>query len=444
VTLELSPAFAGDPVRALLGRFAAAALLAVEPESATRKQLGWLGNDSIRIGSVLLPQPRALHFICVGKAARPMARGALAALDAQLASLTLIDASEKEADFDYDGLVHQFRAEHPYPGATSLEAGRHAASLARSLTKGELLLLAVSGGASSMMCLPHEGISVQEIADLTRSCMNAGIPIAELNCIRASVDQLKFGGLAHLAAPSDCGALILSDVSGDDLDLVGSGPTRRRAIDAMGPLLRDRGIWDELSATIRGQLDSPKPAAPRAARAPFDALVAANADARRAAGEAAELAGYEVISLGNSIRGDARAAGRGFVEACDDPGTRALAPGRCCIIAGGESTVRVSGGGRGGRTLEFGLEVARAIDGREHCHVLCLATDGQDGNSGAAGVVVDGRTMARARSAGLDVDTAADDNDLAGFFETLGDLVITGPTGTNVCDLAIWLEDETR
>jgi len=292
-----------------------------------------------------------------------------------------------------------------------------------------------------MVCLPHEGILVDDIAELTRIAMNAGMPIAELNQARAAMDQLKFGGLAHLAGPADCGALILSDVAGDDLDLVGSGPTRRRAIPCMRAPLEAAKVWSTLSPAMHARLGRAHEALPPAKRARFDALIGANTDARRAAGERASEAGYEVISLGNTLHGDARRAALDFVAACDDPGTRTLAPGRCGVIAGGEVTVQVRGAGRGGRTLEFGFAVANAIAGRHNVTVLCVATDGQDGNSGAAGVVVNGSTIERAKALGLDLERASQRNDLAPAFETLGDLVHTGATGTNVCDLAIWLED---
>ena len=199
-------------------------------------------------------------------------------------------------------------------------------------------------------------------------------------------------------------------------------------------------VWSTLSPAMQARLGSSHEAHPPAKRARFDALIGANTDARRAAGERAGEAGYAVISLGNTLHGDARQAALDFLRACDDPGTRTLAPGRCGVVAGGEPTVQVRGAGRGGRTLEFGFAVAKAITGRHKVTVLCGATDGLDGNSGAAGVIVNGSTIERARALGLDLERSAQNSDLEPAFEALGDLVITGATGTNVCDLAIWLE----
>lgn len=433
-----SPALSGSPQRECFGHILRAALAAVEPEAATRRQLGWLGRDSIRIGSVLLPTPRSVSLLSVGKAALPMARGALQALEGRVERVLVV--APERAEIEFDGAFDCIVAEHPLPGAGSLRAGSAAKQLAGSLGEGDLLLACISGGSSSMLFAPR-GASAQAIARATNTCMRAGLPIERLNRVRAALDELKFGGLAHLAVPADCGALILSDVPGDDMDLVGSGPTRRRDNPSMRPQLEALGIWDTFDEAVQAELALDHGGYPRAKRAPFDLLVAANADARKAAGDRAAAAGYEVISLGNTLQGEARGAGARFVSACDEPSTRALAPGRRCVIAGGETTVRRTGEGRGGRTLEFGYGVAQAIAGRPNVSVVCFTTDGLDGNSGAAGVVVDGTTLERAASGGVDLHGAAEDNDLGPAFAALGDLIITGATGTNVCDLALWLED---
>jgi len=283
----------------------------------------------------------------------------------------------------------------------------------------------VSGGGSALLPAPVDGLSLEQKADVSRLLLGAGVDIVAMNAVRQHLSRLKGGGLLRHAAPAPVTALILSDVIGDDLRAIASGPTvapilPRTEVIAM---LKERGLWDKLpdaarTALGRAEQDTPVQEADNrligSNRKSLDAMARAMPDAQ---------------ILSDALTGDVEQAAQRIVDAVDQAVSLAL--------FGGETTVQLRGDGRGGRNQELALRVAVALDGRAGWRFLSAGTDGRDGPTDAAGAIVDGETCARIRAAGGDVAALLGNNDSYAALELAGDLLITGGTGTNVADLQI-------
>ncbi len=355
-----------------------------------------------------------------------------------------IVAGPKMSGFKIAEAFQWFDAAHPSPNALSEAAGRRALSLA-SESRGSLLVL-LSGGASSMLAVPAGDLSLQDKMVTARALMNAGAAIAELNCVRKHLSAIKGGRLAAVAVGRSV-TLAISDVHGpiaDDPTVIGSGPTvadPTTFADALA-IVQQMGVGDSLPASVlahleRGDDESPKPGDERL-RGSYYEVIANRQLAMDGAVRQASALGYEVHVFNEATSGEAREAGQRFAA-------RALELDRAkhmCVIASGETTVRVRGAGRGGRNQEFALGALPAIDGaaRQLAAVLGSAgTDGIDGPTDAAGAVIDTTTTERADTRGLRAETALKDNAAYDFFAPLGDLIMWGPTGTNVGDLHVML-----
>jgi len=339
-----------------------------------------------------------------------------------------------------------FDASHPSPNAASEAAGRRALACAADGAAGGVLVVLLSGGASSMLAVPAAGISLSDKVQTARTLMNAGVAIADLNCVRKHLSDVKGGRLAALARHTV--TLAISDVHGpvaDDPAVIGSGPTvadPTTCADALGVIER-AGVAGALPpaviAHLRGAADeTPKPGDPRLANATYEVIGNRHLAMEGAAG-AARARGYHTSVIEAATDGEARDAGRAFVEHA----LRQAGGHPVCVIASGETTVRVRGSGRGGRNQEFALGALATIDLHPHgdrCLVLAsVGTDGIDGPTDAAGAIVDATTSARARERGVDAEHALTSNGAYDFFEPLGDLVKWGGTGTNVGDLHVLL-----
>jgi len=367
-----------------------------------------------------------------------------AALDAR--SAVGIVAGPKVAGFTIPESFEWFDASHPSPNALSEAAGRRALSLAsESKARGSLLVL-LSGGASAMLAVPAGGLSLQHKMVTARALMNAGAAIAELNCVRKHLSAIKGGRLAA-AAGGRTMTLAISDVHGpiaDDPAVIGSGPTvgdpttYAEALD----IVQQMGVKDSLPAPVlahleRGSDESPKPGDERLHQSYYEVIGNRQLAMDGAVRQASTL-GYHVHVVHEATRGEAREAGDRFVETALEVGKGK----RTCVIASGETTVRVRGGGRGGRNQEFALGALPAVDRAARQATVAVAsagTDGIDGPTDAAGAVVDTTTSARATRLGLRAETALTDNGAYDFFAPLGDLIVWGPTGTNVGDLHVML-----
>ena len=330
---------------------------------------------------------------------------------------------------------------HPIPNERGAEGARGVLRLAQSIGEGDTLLCLVSGGASALMALPADGLSLADVASTTSLLLRAGATIQELNCVRKHIDQLKGGRLAGAAFPAKVVALVLSDVVGDALTTIASGPTVADPTDVADAIavLEKRGVWDRVPAAVRAHLqsgadESPKPGDPRLARAE-SYIIGSNVTAAEAACAQARALGYTARIVTTSMTGEASTVGaaiaRATREECARLGTRVA------LVYAGETTVTVRGTGVGGRNQELALGAAIEMDGARGIAVASLGTDGVDGPTDAAGAVADGESIRRARARGRDPVAALAANDTYNFWKSLGALVRTGPTGTNVMDIVV-------
>ncbi len=339
---------------------------------------------------------------------------------------------------------------HPVPDESGVEGARRIAAMAAGAGERDLILCPISGGGSALMPLPAEPVTLDEKQETTRLLLACGATIHEINAVRKHISAIKGGQLSRLAWPARVIALILSDVIGDDLDVIASGPTAPDAstfADAIR-ILQRYGIYSRIPASVRGRLErgaggeiaeTPKPGARELSRTQ-NVIVGSNRMAAEAALERARGLGYRTLLLSTFIEGETRDIARMHAAIAREihASGRPVKP-PACILSGGETTVTLKGRGLGGRNQEFVLAAALAIAGLPRTVVLSAGTDGTDGPTDAAGAVADGRTVERARKLGLDAQAHLDENDSYRFFDPLGDLVKTGPTNTNVMDLRILL-----
>jgi len=325
-------------------------------------------------------------------------------------------------------------------------------ALLRGLRAHDLVLVLVSGGASALLPAPVPGVSLADKADVTSQLLRAGATIGELNTVRKHLSRLKGGSLARAAAPARVIALVLSDVVGDDLSTIASGPTvadHTTYADALR-VLEERGLRATAPASVVRHLEAgtrgevPETPKPRDAvfRRVKTLLIGSNRLSVEAAAREARGQGFRPLVLTTRLEGEAREAARVLVSVlreCVESGLPAAPP--VCLLAGGETTVTVRGAGRGGRNQEMAVAGAIPLASFPAEAVMaCLATDGVDGASEAAGGVADRTSLARARALGLaPAEEFLAGNDSSGFLGPLGDLIVTGPTGTNVVDLAVLL-----
>lgn len=422
----------------------AAALRAVEPAAAVRRALR-LEGDRLRVGDRTLPLPpgAALRIVAMGKAAPAMARGAWEVLGERAGNAVVAYPAGHDPGEGWPPRFRLVAAEHPLPGDGSLAAGAAALDLVLGGRPDDLLLALVSGGGSALLEAPVAGVALDDLRALTLALQRSGADIRELNTVRRALSRIKGGGLARAARPARVATLVLSDVVGDDPAVVASGPTAgvpASAADALAVL--ERWKLDGLHPAIVRALRLPPSdsgAPPRCDDEDVAVVVGANRLATEAVLAAAEGLGFAATLATEPLRGEAREAGA--ILGCWAREIRASAGPdvAACRVAGGETTVTVRGGGVGGRNQELALGAALALEGTPRSALLAFATDGVDGPTGAAGGVVTGETVARARAAGLSVRRALGENDSWTLLRALGDLWESGPTGTNVNDVAIAL-----
>jgi glycerate 2-kinase len=336
--------------------------------------------------------------------------------------------------------IEFIEAGHPSPDENSVRAGEKALEIATGLESGDHLLLLISGGGSALLCAPAKGLDLPRKQAVNRALLQSGATIEEINCVRKHLSRIKGGRLAVAASPAKITSWIISDVPGDDPSLVASGP----AVADRTSLADARGILDKYriapSSAVAAALADPAnetPSADSRGLAGSEALIIARPnDSLQAAAALARGMGYEVSNLGDRVEGEARDVGLAHAALAKD----AAGGARRAIISGGETTVTViNRNGRGGRNLEYLLALAIGLDGAPGIHALACDTDGIDGTEDAAGAIVTPDTLARAGSAGLDPAAYLADNNAYLFFQRLGDLVISGPTLTNVNDFRVLL-----
>jgi glycerate 2-kinase len=342
--------------------------------------------------------------------------------------------------------IRVVEAGHPNPDSAGVAAASEILSMTRGLSSDDLVLALISGGGSALLALPAGEVTLADKQAITQALLKSGARIDEMNAVRKHLSAIKGGRLALAAAPARLVALIISDVPGDDLSVIASGPTVADATslaDAREVLARYK---IDVPANVAAHLaeptnETPKQGDPRLSRAE-NRLIATPRGSLLAAAARAREAGYASLILGDAIEGEARECAivhAGIALSAARHGEPVRPP--CVLLSGGEATVTIRGKGRGGRNSEFALSLAIALDGREDVAALAADTDGIDGFEGNAGAIATPDTLVRARALGLDPRARLDDNDSYSLFAALGDLVVTGPTLTNVDDFrAILIE----
>lgn len=346
-------------------------------------------------------------------------------------------------------------AAHPVPDAAGLQAAQRILQMVQGLTKDDLVLCLISGGGSALLTLPAEGLSLEDKQAINKALLNSGANIGEMNCVRKHLSRIKGGRLAAACAPATVVTLTISDVPGDDPSVIASGPTVpdvTSCADALAILTRYK---IDIPAALRAQLESGALETPKPGDKAFDGhavhMIATPQQSLEAAAAAARAAGISAYILSDEMEGESREVGKVHAAiartvARSSDSSRAVAlKGQpfskpCVILSGGETTVTVrprqpgDAKGRGGRAGEFCLGLALALQGQPGVYALAADTDGIDGMEDNAGAFVAPDTLKRAAAQGMKVDRYLDRNDAYGFFELLGDLVVTGPTHTNVND----------
>ncbi len=438
----MTPSFEHD--RDLAWQIMRASLLAVEPAQAVRNALRRDG-DTLSLGDRTydLARYRRIFVVGAGKASAPMARAAEEVLGHQLTAGVV---NVKYGYTDVTAKIALREAGHPLPDENGLAGTREIVRLLESAGEDDLVLCLISGGGSALMILPEDPITLADYQALTQALLRSGATINHINTVRKHIERVKGGRLAQVAAPAEVATLILSDVIGDPLDAIASGPTvpdTTTFADALDVLQRfalletvPASIVDWLQRGQQGEVpETPKPGDPLFERVATVVIGSNDVAARAAVAEATRL-GFSSLLLTTYLEGEARDAGllAGALAKELLLRRRPVSP-PACLILGGETTVTVRGGGSGGRCQEAALAAALSIDGLQRALVVALATDGSDGPTDASGGMVDGRTAQRAREKGLDPRAALANNDSYALLREVGDLLVTGPTNTNVNDL---------
>ena len=437
-----SPAF--EQGRDLAWQIMRAALAAVDPARAVRNALRREG-DTLHVAGRRydLRRYRRVFVVGAGKASGPMAQ----ALEEVLGDR--ITAGLVNVKYGYTAPTARVRlreAGHPLPDRNGLEGTRAIVELLEGAGADDLVLCVVSGGGSALMMLPEEPITLDDYQALTEALLRSGATINQINTVRKHIERVKGGRLAQVAAPAEVATLILSDVVGNPLDFIASGPTvpdTTTFADALGVLgeydlleVVPRSVVEWLRRGDRGDVpETPKPGDPLFERV-ATVVIGSNDIAAEAALAEARRLGFQALLLTTYLEGEAREMGKLAAALAKELVLRGrpLAP-PACLILGGETTVTVRGHGRGGRNQEIALAAGIAMAGLERALVVALATDGSDGPTDAAGGFADGRTLGRAERKGLDARAVLANNDAYTLLREVGDLLVTGPTNTNVNDL---------
>jgi glycerate 2-kinase len=412
-----------------------AALRAVDPYAAVKAQKERLVS-AFEAGGF-----RRLMVVGFGKASYPMAL----AMEDTMGDL--IESGIIITKYGHLGKrtlqrIKAIEAAHPVPDESGERAAKELLAMLEGASGDTLVVCLISGGGSALLAAPADGVTLSDKQAVTSALLRAGADINELNAVRKHISLVKGGRLVRAAHPARVISLIISDVIGDPLDVIASGPTSSDAStwqDALG-VIRKYGINSPANVVrliedgAAGAVpDSPKPGDPLFERVK-NMIIGSNRMALTAARDEAEALGFEAEILTDSLSGEAREAARKLASESSDKG-----PEPRCLIAGGETTVTVKGSGKGGRNTELALAFSLAIEGKEGITLLAAGTDGTDGPTDAAGAIVDCTTARKARAMGIEPRDYLENSDSYTFFDRAGGLLRTGPTGTNVMDIDIIL-----
>ena len=425
-----------------------AAIRAVEPGEAVRRHISRAGNV-LEIGTAKydLKDYSGVYVVGAGKANAPMAEALEDILGDSLTGGVITVKYEHSLPLRK---IQVCEGGHPVPDENGLAGAQAMLDLVQSLNPKALVFCLLSGGGSALMPAPAEGITLADKQETTRLLLACGANIEEINAVRKHLSAIKGGQLARATAPATCVSLLLSDVVGDPLDAIASGPTvpDRTTFQDVLKIVRNYGIQEKLPAPVRMRIskgadggieDTPKSDHPSFSKTQ-NVIVGNNRQAIQAAAIEAESLGYNTLILSSSIEGetaDVACIHAAIAREIHESGHPMPRP--ACILSGGETTVTIQGDGKGGRNQEFALAAATKISGLPDTLILSAGTDGTDGPTDAAGAFADGTTKQRASEAGVDIEDFLSRNDSYTFFGLLDDLLKTGPTRTNVMDVRIVL-----
>lgn len=396
-----------------------------------------------------LPDPAQVRVIAIGKASLEMARGAIDWLGSMPDGVQGVVAAvpERIAGAALPASIEVYPADHPLPSASNLVAADAIERLTRNIEPDQTLLMLISGGGSAHLCAPSAGLTLGDLVDATNQMLRAGATIEQLNTVRKHCERLNGGQLAAIAADSEVPVrvMVLSDVLGDRLGTIASGPlapdpsTFADALDAIATLgltQRCRAIVEHLQRGMAGLIpETPKPS-DRVFDRVSHTIIANNESAVDAAVRVCQQRGLRVVDRRTGVQGEACAVGRELAHTLIDAKRSAHSP--IAIVWGGETTVRVGDAtGSGGRNQELALACAIELAGHTHVAAMTLATDGLDGPTNAAGALVTGETSARAAQIGIDLPAALARHDSHTALDQLAALIRIGPTGTNINDVAV-------
>jgi glycerate 2-kinase len=421
-----------------------AALKAVDPIEAVFRYVKTV-DDALQVGEHHFEYKDYDRILVVGagKAGAPMAKALEDLLGDRISDGVIVVKEGHGLPLQH---VRIHEAGHPVPDERGIQGAEDILSLASEAGERDLVLCLISGGGSALLVAPAEGVTLADKQEVTRLLLACGADIHEINTVRKHLSRAKGGRLARSAHPATVVTLILSDVIGDDLNVIGSGPTvpdPSTFADAED-VFKKYDIWQQVPLSVRNRLqkglrgdiqDTPK-AGDIAFQRCYSELVGTNIQALMAASKEAERQGYQPLILSSTVEGEAREIVKmvtAIAKEVRSSGNPFSPP--ACILCGGETTVTLQGDGKGGRNQEFALASASIIDGMRDVVILSGGTDGTDGPTDAAGAIADGTTIARARAKGLDPLDYLRRSDSYHFLKTLGDLIITGPTRTNVMDV---------
>jgi len=414
-----------------------AALEAADPAKAVRRHLTITDSGSLQAGATFdfpLDSFKRIFVVGAGKATARMATAVEVILGDRIAA-GLINVKYGHGS----GKLQRIEVNecgHPVPDEAGRNGAQRIAAIAQEALKDDLVLCLISGGASALLPLPAGGMTLAEKQNITQKLLACGADIHEMNIVRKHFSAIKGGQLARMAYPAAVLTLILSDVIGDDIGTIGSGltaPDASTTADALA-VLKKYGI-----EAGHEPVETPKPGDALFRRV-RNVLVGSNRLAIEAAGEKATELGYNTLVLSSLIEGETRDVARvhgAIAREIVATGQPVKIP--ACVISGGETTVTIRGNGLGGRNQEFALAAAIDIDGYPQITIASAGTDGTDGPTDAAGAIADGMTLKRALREGMQASDYLARNDSYHFFEALHDLILTGPTGTNVMDLRLIL-----
>lgn len=436
-----------DQLRKVAVEIFQAALDAVNPRTAVHRHLRRDGEKLLADGEVYDLRERRIYVVGAGKASGVMAAAVEEMLGDRI-SAGVVAVQDGHALPLRHIRIHE--ASHPVPDARGIQATAAILALLAHTQPEDLVIVLISGGGSALLPAPVVGTDLAEKQTVTRELIRCGATIEEINTVRKHCSRIKGGQLARAVQPASCLTLVLSDVIGDRLDVIASGPTAPdpTTYQDTREVLRRYGLQDQIPASIGQYLESGArgevPETPKPGDICFEKahhlIIGNNFQALLAGRDRAASLGFHALLLTAALQGESREVAKALAAfLLEMRRSGHPVPPPACLLLGGETTVAVRGRGKGGRNQELTLAVAVAIAGEEDLVIFSAGTDGIDGPTDAAGAVADGETWTRAIQAGLDPCGALEDNDSYHFFQGLGDLIKTGPTLTNVMDVTLLL-----